>query len=111
MGISALAPYLIPGVVAVVVAWLGLKPKQEPASLVMTKNFESLSNELAKERESRIAYEARTNERITQLSKDVERLWQNTVVLKRHIVNLETELCEHDLPVPARPDEVQAIFS
>lgn len=111
MGISALAPYLIPGVVAVVVAWLGLKPKQEPASLVMTKNFESLSNELAKERESRIAYEARTNERIEHLVKDVEKLWQNTVVLKRHIVLLETELCDNDLAIPQRPDEVQAIFS
>ena len=111
MSFSQLAPFLIPALGAALVAWIGLKPKQEPASLVMSKNFETLSNELTKERESRIAYEARTNERITQLSKDVERLWQNTVVLKRHIIQLESELCDNDLPVPARPDEVQAVFS
>lgn len=90
-----------------------VSPEQYALDMVKTLSGETkeLRDQMRAERDDRIRSEAMMVERVEQLKKDVERLWQNTVVLKRHIIELEEELCENDLAVPPRPPEVQAIFS
>lgn len=111
------------GVLAAVVTIIGnhllkktpdaVSPEQYALDMVKTLSAETkdLREQMRAERDDRIRSEATMIERVEQLKKDVERLWQNTIVLKRHIIDLEEELCENNLVVPARPPEVQAIFS
>lgn len=111
------------GVIAAVVTIIGgrllkktpdaVSPEQYALDMVKTLSAETkeLREQMRSERDDRLRSEATMVERVEQLKKDVERLWQNTVVLKRHIIELEEELCENDLAVPPRPPEVQAIFS
>lgn len=91
--------------------WLKRTPEAVTPEKAALDAMTAISEQLAREREARIAYESKTNERIDNLQKEVERLWNNTVVLKRHIQVLEDEMCDNDLAIPPRPPEVQAIFS
>lgn len=90
--------------------WLKRTPEASQPEQYALETLKAISSDLKEERENRIAYQAKTDEKIEGLKEKVEELWQNTVHLKRHIVELETELCENNLAVPERPPEVQAIF-
>lgn len=90
-----------------------VSPEQYALDMMKTLSAETkeLREQMRSERDDRIRSEAMMVEKVEQLKKDVERFWQHTVVLKRYVIELEEELCDNDLAVPARPPEVQAIFS
>lgn len=99
-------------------------PEAKSPSEVVATTLEHVSSELEKtsgrldrayeqieeERQNRRTLESDLNSKIGELNRNVERLWNNTVHLKRHIIILETTLDDNAIEIPIRPPEIDNLF-
>lgn len=92
-------------------------PEAKSSFDIANVTLASLSSELERttirldnERAKNAEYRTKTDAQIQELRSDVEKFWNNTIVLKRHIVNLEDYVASQNSEPFPRPPEVEALF-
>lgn len=99
MNLEALVPYLIPGAVAIIVAWIGLRPKRVDPDEFIQKELQRLAQRVSEQ-----------DTKIDTLNSKLETLWSQNVHAKRHIVRLENQLVDADQVPLDRPEQIRKLF-
>jgi len=115
-----LAPYLIPGVVAIIVAWLGLKPKKSDPDQLLRDDLKYIGDRMEKQRQISDALEAEVaalkgdrdaqKAEIRSLKEKVDDLWSRMRQVVDYARRLEQKITGLTGKQHERPAELDDIF-
>lgn len=117
---SDYAPYLIPGVVAIIVAWLGLKPKKSDPDQLLRDDLKYMGERVEQQRKLSESLEAQVSElrrdrdsqkqEIFSLKNKVDDLWSRMRKVVDYARTLENRISGLTGKPHERPSELDEIF-
>lgn len=117
---DSLAPYLIPGVVAIIVAWLGLKPKKTDPDQLLRDDLKYMGERVDQQRKISADLEAQVKElkrdrddqkqEILSLKDKVDDLWSRMRKVVDYARTLEHRIAGLTGRPHERPSELEEIF-
>ncbi|WP_443095022.1 hypothetical protein [Rothia koreensis] len=117
---SEYAPYIIPGVVAIIVAWLGLKPKKTDPDQLLRDDLKYMGERVEQQRKISESLEAQVDElrrdrdaqkhEIFSLKNKVDDLWSRMRKVVDYARVLENRITGLTGVPHERPSELDEIF-